>query len=121
MGSLQSKVDVDTIHNEVTSTPVMIYTKDGCSFCTRAKELLNKEKIEYKECNVDRLKEENPKEYKPRVNGLVYMTKQTTMPQVFICGRFVGGFTDLDKLRETRKLWEELAQCTGENDPRREK
>ncbi|ETN74814.1 hypothetical protein NECAME_12713 [Necator americanus] len=46
MGSLQSKVDVDTIHNEVTSTPVMIYTKDGCSFCTRAKELLNKEKIE---------------------------------------------------------------------------
>nr|CDJ91639.1 Glutaredoxin domain containing protein [Haemonchus contortus] len=98
MGSVKSKVDVDQIHKEVNSAPVMIYTKDGCSFCTRAKNLLKEEKIEYTECNIDRIKETNPDEYKPRVNGLVYMTRQTTMPQVFICGRFVGGCTDLEKL-----------------------
>ncbi|EPB79600.1 glutaredoxin [Ancylostoma ceylanicum] len=120
MGSVESKVDVETIHNETKSVPVMIYIKDGCGFCAKAKELLNQEKIEYKECNVDRIREQDPKAYKPRVNGLVYMTRQTTMPQIFICGRFIGGFTDLDKLRETRKLWEALAECTGENDPRRQ-
>ncbi|KHJ79535.1 glutaredoxin [Oesophagostomum dentatum] len=120
MGAVKSKVDVETIHAEVASTPVMIYTKDGCSFCAKAKELLNQEKIEYKECNVDRIKEKTPEAYNPRVNGLVYMTRQTTMPQIFICGKFVGGFTDLDKLRETRKLWETLAECTGENDSRRQ-
>ncbi|VDM63812.1 unnamed protein product [Angiostrongylus costaricensis] len=60
----------------------MIYTKDGCTFCTKAKELLNNEKMEYKECNTDKLKETNPEQYKGRVNGLVYMTRQTTMPQV---------------------------------------
>ncbi|XGW17284.1 hypothetical protein V3C99_002135 [Haemonchus contortus] len=118
MGSVKSKVDVDQIHKEVNSAPVMIYTKDGCSFCTRAKNLLKEEKIEYTECNIDRIKETNPDEYKPRVNGLVYMTRQTTMPQVFICGRFVGGCTDLEKLRESRKLYDALLECTGENSVR---
>ncbi|KAK6016347.1 hypothetical protein OSTOST_18169 [Ostertagia ostertagi] len=63
-------------NGKVTWSPVTIYTKDGCSFCTRAKSLLNEEKIEYTECNIDRLKETDPKQYKPRVNGLVYMTKR---------------------------------------------
>ncbi|KAJ1363255.1 Glutaredoxin [Parelaphostrongylus tenuis] len=114
MGSVKSKVDVDTIHTEVTSAPVMIYTKDGCSFCTKAKELLNNEKIE--ECNTDELKEANPQEYKPRINGLVYVTRQTTMPQIFICGKFIGGFTDLEKLQKSRELYGRLAECTAEDD-----
>lgn len=48
------------------------------------------------------------------------MIKNAHVFQIFICGHFIGGFTDLDKLRETRKLWEALAECTGENDPRRQ-
>ncbi|CAJ0600486.1 unnamed protein product [Cylicocyclus nassatus] len=116
MGAVKSKVDVEVIHHEVQSTPVVIYTKDGCGFCAKARELLNKEGIEYKDCNVDRIKEDTPDAYQARVNGLVYMTHQTTMPQIFICGNFVGGFTDLEKLRETRRLWDVLATCTEEND-----
>ncbi|VDM66920.1 unnamed protein product [Strongylus vulgaris] len=68
----------------VKSVPIMIYTKDGCGFCARAKDLMNTEKIRYEECNVDRIREKDPDKYKPRVNGLVYMTHQTTMPQVSI-------------------------------------
>ncbi|VDO71603.1 unnamed protein product [Heligmosomoides polygyrus] len=67
---------------QVSSVPVMIYTKNGCSFCTKAKSLFEKEGIEYRESNVDRVKSDAPEQYKPRVNGLVYMTRHTTMPQV---------------------------------------
>ncbi|VDL75818.1 unnamed protein product [Nippostrongylus brasiliensis] len=71
----------------------------------------------YTEYNVDRLKEDSPEQYSPVVNGLVYMTRQTTMPQIFICGKFVGGFTDLQKLKESHKLLDAIMECTGENAP----
>lgn len=114
MGSVDSKVDVRKIREEVSSVPVMIYTKNGCSFCTKAKSLFEKEGIEYRESNVDRVKSDAPEQYKPRVNGLVYMTRHTTMPQIFICGKFVGGYTDLEKLRDSRELYSMVLSCTEE-------
>ncbi|KAK6035561.1 hypothetical protein COOONC_26934 [Cooperia oncophora] len=100
MGAIESKVDVDKIHKEVSSTPVMIYTKDGCGFCTRAKTLLDEEKIEsLLECNVESIIIE--------ISNPDY--------EIFICGRFVGGCTDLEKLRESRKLYEAVLECTAEN------
>ncbi|WKY00510.1 hypothetical protein Q1695_014949 [Nippostrongylus brasiliensis] len=117
MGAVKSKVDVERIHNEVSSSAVTVYTKDHCSFCTRTKDLLQEEQVEYTEYNVDRLKEDSPEQYSPVVNGLVYMTRQTTMPQIFICGKFVGGFTDLQKLKESHKLLDAIMECTGENAP----
>ncbi|KJH50854.1 glutaredoxin [Dictyocaulus viviparus] len=115
MGTLNSKVDTNAVHQEVSSVPVMMYTKHGCSFCTRARELLNNEKIEYKECNTDELKKTNPQQYQPLINGLVYMTRQTSLPQIFICGKFIGGFTDLEKLRNSRQLLDAVAECAVEH------
>lgn len=59
-----------------------MYTKTSCTFCNRAKDLFADVKIGYKEVNLDSLKAEQPKEYLGIVNGLVYTTRQTSVPQV---------------------------------------
>ncbi|GMS89533.1 hypothetical protein PENTCL1PPCAC_11708, partial [Pristionchus entomophagus] len=93
----------------------MIYSKNSCGFCTKAKELLKEAKVDYKECDLDELKRRKPDEYLPYVNGLVYTSRMTAVPQIFICGKFIGGYTELKNLVEAKKLLEKIEECTGEN------
>ena len=76
---------------------VEIYTKASCGFCTRAKRMLDMKKVEYREIAVDR--GGAPKEEMvQRANG------RTTVPQIFIDGRHVGGCDDLMALEYDGKL-----------------
>lgn len=76
---------------------VEIYTKASCGFCTRAKRMLDMKKVEYREIPVDR--GGAPKdEMVQRANG------RTTVPQIFIDGRHVGGCDDLMALEYDGKL-----------------
>jgi len=76
---------------------VEIYTKASCGFCTRAKRMLDMKKVEYREIPVDR--GGTPKdEMVQRANG------RTTVPQIFIDGRHVGGCDDLMALEYDGKL-----------------
>ena len=45
-------------------------------------------------------------------NALIKLTRQKTVPQIFINGSFIGGFTDLDKLlsNEMFKLEKKLSK-----------
>ncbi|PIC42435.1 hypothetical protein B9Z55_009518 [Caenorhabditis nigoni] len=117
MGGVTSKVNVDVVQEQVKKDPVVMYTKNSCTFCNKAKDLFSDVKVAYKEVNLDSLKEAQPQDYLGIVNGLVYTTRQTSVPQIFICGRFVGGFTELEALRNAGHLFEAIAQCTGENAP----
>ncbi|GMR42526.1 hypothetical protein PMAYCL1PPCAC_12721, partial [Pristionchus mayeri] len=99
----------------ITDNPVMVFTNTGCGFCTRAKNLLNEQKVEYKDCDLAEVRRANPKEYQSFVNGLVFTSKMTSVPQIFICGEFIGGFTELQKLVEAKKFLEKIEECTGEN------
>uniref|UniRef100_A0A1I7TMM0 Glutaredoxin domain-containing protein n=1 Tax=Caenorhabditis tropicalis TaxID=1561998 RepID=A0A1I7TMM0_9PELO len=117
MGGVKSKVNVDVVQEQVKKDPVVMYTKTSCTFCNKAKDLFADVRVAYKEVNLDTLKASQPNDYLGIVNGLVYTTRQTSVPQIFICGRFVGGFTELDALRNSGHLFEAIAQCTGENAP----
>jgi glutaredoxin 3 len=78
-------------------TTVEIYTKASCGFCTRAKRMLDMKKVDYREIAVDRggpLKEEMVQRAKGR----------STVPQIFINGRHVGGCDDLMALEYDGKL-----------------
>ena len=76
---------------------VEIYTKVNCGFCTRAKRMLDSKKIDYREIAVDR--GGAPKEEMvQRANG------RTTVPQIFIDGRHVGGCDDMMALEYDGKL-----------------
>ena len=80
---------------------VEIYTKTFCGFCVRARHLLQTKGIDFEEYVIDG---GGPKreEMIQRANG------RTTVPQIFIGGRHVGGCTDLFALEQDGKLNEWL-------------
>ena len=67
---------------------VEIYTKTFCGYCWRARSLLESKGIEFQEHVIDG---GGPKrdEMIQRANG------RTTVPQIFIDGRHIGGCNDL--------------------------
>jgi glutaredoxin 3 len=81
--------------------PVTVYTTDFCPFCTSAKTLLAKRKIEYDEINLAR----DP-------DGRTRLAEQTgmiTFPQIVIDGETLGGFQELLAADRAGKLPELLA------------
>jgi len=76
---------------------VEIYTGPLCVFCDRAKDLLNKKGVSFKEINLA----SNP-------NKMDEMIKKTngmkTIPQIFIDGRHIGGNDRLQALENEGKL-----------------
>lgn len=76
---------------------VEIYTKTGCPYCARAKALLDGKGADYRETEIST----DPaarEEMLGRANG------RTTVPQVFIDGRHVGGSDDLAALEREGEL-----------------
>ncbi len=71
---------------------VVVYTSDGCPWCTRAKSYLRELKVPFTEVNVSRKPSEADK--------LVKRTGQMGTPQIDINGTFVIGFDKpkIDKL-----------------------
>ena len=76
---------------------VVIYTKAFCSYCWRAKELLQAKGIEYREIPVD-YGGEAREQMIERANG------RTTVPQIFIREWHVGGCDDLVELERAGGL-----------------
>ena len=70
---------------------VEIYTKIYCGFCYRAKHLLESKGVEYTEYDITLggAKRAEMLERKPDA---------TTVPQIFIDGRAIGGFEELREL-----------------------
>ena len=76
---------------------VEIYTKTFCGFCVRARHLLEAKGVSFDEYVIDG---GGPKreEMIQRANG------RSTVPQIFIGGRHVGGCNDLYALEHDGKL-----------------
>ena len=70
----------------------LIFTKYRCSYCDRAKSLIEKKGFEYKSINIE---EDN------NIDLLLEKNKYArTMPQIFINDKLIGGYTDLVKYFE---------------------
>lgn len=80
---------------------IEIYTKKTCSYCVRAKQLLDKKAVQYTEIKVD----ENPKDLEMM---LLRAEGRRTVPQIFINDRGIGGCDDLYALEQAHKLDELL-------------
>jgi glutaredoxin 3 len=76
---------------------VEIYSKGFCSYCVRAKRLLESKGIEFTEYAID-MEPGKRREMIGRANG------RTTVPQIFIDGRHIGGCSDLMALEHDGKL-----------------
>lgn len=70
----------------------LIFTKYRCSFCDRAKTLIQQKGYEYESINIE---EDN------NIELLLKKNKHArTMPQIFINDKLIGGYTDLVKYFE---------------------
>ncbi|MFQ5671051.1 MAG: thioredoxin-disulfide reductase [Acidobacteriota bacterium] len=82
---------------EIEKMPeIVIYSKDWCPFCVRAKRLLAEKGVEYREVDVAsdaRLEEE-----------MIQRTGRFTVPQIFIGETHVGGCDDLYSLEWSGQL-----------------
>ena len=77
---------------------VVIYSKDNCSWCDKAKTLLEQKGYTYNELKygVDYTKDELAAKVGPHV--------KLTTPQIFIDNDLVGGYTDLVTMLDTFEL-----------------
>ncbi|GIR01659.1 MAG: glutaredoxin domain-containing protein [Pseudomonadota bacterium] len=70
----------------------LIFTKYRCSYCDRAKTLIEQKGFEYESINIE---EDN------NIEILLEKNKYArTMPQIFINDKLIGGYTDLVKYFE---------------------
>jgi len=79
---------------------ILIYSKEVCPYCTKAKNLLQRKNLQFQEIKItsDELKQEMIK----KSNG------RMTVPQIFIDDYHVGGCDDLYALEAEGKLDEIL-------------
>jgi glutaredoxin 3 len=76
---------------------VEIYTKFGCPYCARAMRLLDEKGVAYEEYEINTVPGKRS-EMLERAPG------RTTVPQIFIAGRHVGGSDDLVELDRSGQL-----------------
>lgn len=84
--SSERPVSAPAAHHEV-----VIYTKLSCPYCHRAKALLNRKGVKYREIRID-FSSDKRKEMIARAGG------RTTVPQIFIDGEAIGGSDELASL-----------------------
>jgi glutaredoxin 3 len=88
---------------------VLIYTTEYCPYCVRAKSLLRSKGVSFTEIDVSD---------RPDLREwLLSASKQRTVPQVFINGHSVGGFTDIAALDRKGALAPLLAAERKPEDP----
>ncbi|WP_432663875.1 glutaredoxin 3 [Wukongibacter baidiensis] len=66
---------------------VVIYTFDTCPYCIRAKRLLNNKGVNFKEIDITNRREV--------LSELKEKTDCSTVPQVFVNDKFIGGCDDI--------------------------
>jgi glutaredoxin 3 len=79
---------------------VIIYTNKTCPYCFKAKRLLKKLNIAYKEISVD---------FNPKLRAeMAEKAGKTSVPQIWFDDNHIGGCDDLHHLHETGDLIESL-------------
>lgn len=80
---------------------VIIYSTTSCSYCVRAKMLLQRKGVPYEEIDVSG-------DHAAR-QALMVRTRQRTVPQIFINEEHIGGFDELYALERDGQLDAKLA------------
>jgi glutaredoxin 3 len=104
-------VTADTIPNADREAAgvaeIVVFTKAWCPYCRRAMELLDRKGVLYREIPVEH-RPEAEREMIRRAGG------RTTVPQIFVGDRHLGGCDDLHELERKGLLDDLLVPPTGE-------
>jgi ribonucleoside-diphosphate reductase alpha subunit len=89
---------------------VVIYSKPDCVFCTYTKRLLDSYRVKYRTISYDKPEERQALyELIEEEHG----AKVSTMPQIFVGKRHIGGFSDLLNYMRPQYDYEELIRVVG--------
>ena len=80
---------------------VTMYTSAYCTYCRRAKRLLERKQVDYEEVRLDEDAEKR-KELVERLNW-------RTVPMIFVNEQFIGGYDELSALERSGELDRMLA------------
>jgi glutaredoxin 3 len=80
---------------------IVMYTKSYCSYCDRAKALLNSKQLAYTEIRVD--------VDSAKLSEMIKLSGRRSVPQIFINDQAIGGFDDLAVLAKNGELDQLLA------------
>ncbi len=82
--------------------PVVVYQTRWCGFCGLAKKLLSQRGVPY--ATVDVTRDAAARAWLLDTSG------QQTVPQIFVHGESIGGFTELSQLDQSGALKEKIAR-----------
>lgn len=78
-----------------TEDPVVLFSLSWCSFCRAAKQLLNQAEVRYRLIELDQGEFLEPVRQRQVRERLQQITGSGTLPQLFIGGESLGGYTDM--------------------------
>ena len=88
------------LYTYIHSCQITIFSKTTCSYCTKAKQLLNNQY----NVNVQIVELDQMVEGVNIANELKVHTKQPTVPNIFLFGNHIGGYTELKNLHDSGTL-----------------
>lgn len=98
IGHIEAVRGISPPHSDGMRMPkIEIYTQPGCPYCIRAVALLEKKKVPFTEINA-------PHGTQERVDSRERSGGKTTVPQIFVDGKGIGGCDDLFALERSGKL-----------------
>ncbi|MFP4063074.1 MAG: glutaredoxin 3 [Halochromatium sp.] len=75
---------------------VQMYATAFCPYCVRARRLLKRKGVDFEEIRVDMDEQQ--------MRTMIQRSRRTTVPQIFIGDRHIGGYDDLVELDQDDKL-----------------
>lgn len=84
---------------------IIIYSKNYCPYCDRAKQFVKAKNLEFIEVNIT-------SDTKLQAECFSKSNGQKTVPQIFFGGTHIGGFDDMVALQKAGKL-DEILQSEG--------
>lgn len=84
----------------IDTNKVCVFSKTSCGFCNKAKQLLEKYNIDTLIYELDTMNEGSILH-----ENLISKTNHKTVPNIFINGQHIGGYSELEKLFKSGELF----------------
>ncbi|KAG7401950.1 hypothetical protein PHYBOEH_008471 [Phytophthora boehmeriae] len=97
----------ETVEAQIAASPVVVYSKSYCPYCTKTKTLLTQLGAKYEVVELDQVAGGSEQQ-----DALETITGQSTVPNVFVGGKSIGGNSDVQKMHKAGNL-EPLLEKNG--------
>ena len=98
------------VENYINTNPVMVFSKTYCPFCTRTKELLKRGGVPFVIVEMDTMRGGSALH-----SALKKFSGQSSVPNIYIGGKHIGGNDNLQELARSGNLKRQLDELKIQN------